>query len=107
MTAEPHVPQGVDPSVPSPARIYDYVLGGSYNFESDRTAASRAMQRVPEVRDIIFATRGFHGRAVRWIAEQGITQYLDIGSGLPTVGNTHEIVGRIHPDARVMYVDND
>ena len=107
MTAEPHVPPGVDPAVPSPARIYDYLLGSSYNFESDRTAANRAMQRVPEVRDIIFATRGFHGRAVRWIAEQGITQYLDIGSGLPTVGNTHEIVGRVHPDARVMYVDND
>ena len=107
MTADPPVPPGVDPSVPSPARIYDYVLGGSFNFASDRAAADRAMRQVPEVRDIIFATRGFHGRAVRWIADQGITQFLDIGSGLPTVGNTHEIVGRVHSAARVMYVDND
>ena len=107
MTADPPVPAGVDPAVPSPARIYDYVLGGSYNYASDRAAAAIALDRVPEGRDVIFALRGFHGRAVRWIAEQGITQYLDIGSGLPTVGNTHEIVGRVHPDARVMYVDND
>lgn len=107
MTTDPAVPPGIDPSVPSPARIYDYVLGGSYNFASDRAAADRAMELVPEVRDIMFATRGFHGRAVRWIAEQGITQFLDIGSGLPTVGNTHEIVGRISPGARVMYADND
>ncbi len=103
----PPVPPGVDPSVPSPARMYDYVLGGSYNYPSDRAATDQGMRLVPEGRDIVFALRGFHGRAVAWMGGQGITQFLDIGSGLPTVGNTHEIVARINPAARVMYADND
>ena len=87
--------------------MYDYVLGGSYNYPSDRAAVDQGMRLVPEGRDIVFALRGFHGRSVARIAGQGITQFLDIGSGLPTVGNTHEIAGRINPAARVMYVDND
>ncbi len=107
MAAEPRTPPGVDPSVPSPARIYDYMLGGSYNFQADREVADRAMAAVPELRDIILANRGFHGRAARWIAEQGVDQFIDIGSGLPTLRNTHDTVRRIIPDARVAYVDID
>jgi len=107
MAAEPHVPPGVDPSVPSPARIYDYILGGSYNYPADRVVAERALAAVPEVRDIMLANRGFHGRAARWMAEQGVDQFIDIGSGLPTVRNTHETVRRVIPGARVAYVDID
>ena len=62
---------------------------------------------VPEIRDCAWSNRGFHQRAAAWIARQGVRQFLDIGSGLPTVGNTHEVVSKIHPDARVVYVDND
>jgi hypothetical protein len=98
---------GVDRSVPSPARIYDYMLGGTYNFPADRDAADRAMAQVPELRDIVLANRGFHGRAAHWIAQCGVDQFLDIGSGLPTVGNTHDIVRQSIPDARVAYVDID
>jgi hypothetical protein len=105
--SDPLVGPGVDPSVPSPARIYDYILGGTYNFPADRAAADRAMAQVPEVRHIIRANRAFHGRAARWIAQAGISQFLDIGSGLPTVGNTHEIVRAVVPGARVAYADVD
>jgi hypothetical protein len=107
MTTDPQVPPGVDPLVPSPARIYDYILGGTYNFPADRAAADRAMAQVPEVRDIILAHRGFHGRAARFIAECGVSQFLDIGPGLPTKGNTHDTVRAVVPDARVVYVDID
>ncbi len=97
MTTEPRVPAGVDPSVPSPARIYDYMLGGTCNFPSDRDVADRAISRVPELRDIVLANRGFHGRAARWIAERGVSQFIDLGSGLPTVRNTHEARAGSHP----------
>ncbi len=107
MTTEPRVPAGVDPSVPSPARIYDYMLGGTCNFPSDRDVADRAISRVPELRDIVLANRGFHGRAARWIAERGVSQFIDLGSGLPTVRNTHEVVQEVIPGARVAYVDID
>jgi O-methyltransferase involved in polyketide biosynthesis len=107
MTSQPDVAPGVDPSVPSVARIYDYMLGGTYNFPADRVVADRAMAQVPELRDIIMANRGFHGRAARWIAEHGVRQFLDLGSGLPTRGNTHDTVRAISPDAKVAYVDLD
>jgi hypothetical protein len=107
MSAGPRVPPGADPSVPSPARIYDYLLGGSYNFQSDRDVADWAMAQVPELRDIVLANRGFHGRAAHWMAERGIGQFIDIGSGLPTVRNTHEVVREIIPAARVAYIDID
>ncbi len=107
MAADPFAPDGVDPSVPSPARIYDYMLGGTFNFQADRDAADRAMAQVPELRDIVLANRGFHGRSARWIAERGIGQFLDIGSGLPTAGNTHEVVRCVDPGAKVVYVDID
>jgi hypothetical protein len=107
VSVDPPVPEGVDPAIPSPARIYDYMLGGVFNFQSDRKVADRAMAAVPELREIILANRGFHGRAARWIAGQGVRQFIDIGSGLPTVGNTHEVVRAVVPGARVAYVDID
>ena len=89
------------------ARIYDYLLSGENNFPADREAAEKITALVPELRDCAWANRGFHQRAARWIAQQGIRQFIDIGSGLPTVGNTHEVVHRVDPDCRVVYADND
>jgi hypothetical protein len=100
-------PPGVDPARPSTARIYDFLLGGEDNFEADRAAGQMLKSRAPELADSAWANRGFHQRAAKWIAEQGVRQFIDIGSGLPTVGNTHEVVRRVAPDARVVYVDND
>ncbi len=101
------VPGGVDPSTPAPARIYDYLLSGENNFQSDRDAADRITAVVPEIRDCAWANRGFHQRAARWIARRGIRQFVDIGSGLPTVRNTHEVVQEVDLQCRVVYVDND
>jgi hypothetical protein len=107
MTEAPQVPPGVDPDVPAPARLYDYYLGGTSNYQVDRDAADKVRELIPELTDAAWANRGFHQRAARWLAEQGIDQFIDIGSGLPTVGNTHEVVQKLDPDARVVYVDND
>jgi S-adenosyl methyltransferase len=101
------VPAGVDPAKPAPARIYDYLLSGENNFASDREAAERITAVVPEIKDCAWANRGFHQRAARWIARRGVRQFIDIGSGLPTVGNTHEVVQAVDPHCRVVYVDND
>jgi S-adenosyl methyltransferase len=101
------VSAGIDVSRPAPARIYDYLLNGKNNFPSDREAARRIMTLVPEIRDCAWGNRGFHQRAARWIAEHGVRQFVDIGSGLPTVGNTHEVVRPVQPECRVVYVDND
>jgi hypothetical protein len=98
---------GVDPARPAPARIYDYLLGGTANFQSDRDAAERITALVPELRDCAWANRGFHQRAARWIAQHGVRQFIDIGSGLPTVGNTHEVVRLVDTNCRVVYADND
>jgi hypothetical protein len=100
-------PPGVDTNRPSAARIYDFMLGGCHNLPVDREAAAKVMAVLPEFHEIAWAARGFHQRAARWIAEQGIDQFLDIGSGLPTVGNTHEVARELRPDARVVYVDSD
>ncbi|HEY0934899.1 MAG TPA: SAM-dependent methyltransferase [Trebonia sp.] len=107
MTEALRQPEGLDVTRPSPARIYDYMLRGNHHFEADAAAAQRILGVVPEIRDCAWSNRGFHQRAAAWIARQGVKQFLDIGSGLPTVGNTHEVVTKIHPDARVVYVDND
>ncbi len=107
MTDAQQAPPGVDPAQPSPARIYDYLLGGAHNFEADRLAGEMLKKRAPELADSAWANRGFHQRAARWITEQGVRQFIDIGSGLPTVGNTHEVVRKVAPTARVVYVDND
>jgi S-adenosyl methyltransferase len=107
MTQARNVPPGVDTSVPTPARIYDYMLRGHHYFERDQQAAEQILAAVPEIRDAAWSNRGFHQRAAKWIAEQGVTQFIDIGSGLPTVGNTHEVVQKATPGVRVVYVDND
>jgi hypothetical protein len=106
MEAE-RAPAGVDLSRPSPARLYDYYLGGTNNFQIDRDAARMIMKAVPELPDIAWANRGFHQRSARWIAERGVRQFIDAGAGLPTVGNTHEVVQQVVPGARVAYIDND
>ena len=100
-------PPGVDPTTPSTARIYDYMLGGTNNFQADREALAKTVLSPTELHDIAWANRGFHQRSAKWIAERGIRQFIDIGSGLPTVGNTHEVVRQVAGDARVVYVDID
>ncbi|HEY1620642.1 MAG TPA: SAM-dependent methyltransferase [Streptosporangiaceae bacterium] len=109
MISDPEqVPPGVDSTRPSPARLYDYYLGGTNNFEVDRMAAEQIRQQLPELADAAWANRGFHGRAAAWMAtEHGIDQFIDIGSGLPTQNNTHEVVRKLLPGARVAYVDID
>jgi len=93
---------------PSPARIYDYWLGGSNNFAADREVAERAVAAMPTLRAAIWANRAFLRRAVRHLVnEYGITQFLDLGSGVPTVGNVHEIAQRADESCRVIYVDID
>ena len=92
---------------PSPARMYDYYLGGHHNFAVDREAAEQIIAWVPNVRLIARANRAFLGRAVKFLAERGVDQFIDIGSGIPTVGNVHELVQSINPEARVLYIDND
>ncbi|AXE90302.1 SAM-dependent methyltransferase [Streptomyces sp. Go-475] len=100
-------PRSIDISVPSVSRMYDYYLGGSHNFEVDREAARRAMEFMPGLPKIMQANRAFMRRAVRYAADQGITQFLDIGSGIPTFGNVHEIAQAARPGAHVVYVDHD
>jgi hypothetical protein len=101
------LPAGVDPAKPTPARMYDYFLGGTNNFEADRQLGDRLRALVPEIGDSAWANRSFHQRAARWIAGRGIRQFIDIGAGLPTQGNTHDLVRQVTPGARVVYVDND
>ena len=96
-----------DPSVPSPARMYDYYLGGKDNFPVDREAAELALSVVPFGREVARANRQFLVRAVTFMARNGIDQFIDLGTGLPTRPNVHEVARSVHPDARVLYVDND
>jgi hypothetical protein len=100
-------PPGVDPSQPSAARVYDYLLDGTDNYPSDQRAGEMIKARAPELREAAYANRSFHRKAARWLAEHGISQFIDIGAGLPTAGNTHDVVRRVQPEARVAYVDND
>ncbi len=99
---------GFDITVPNVARIYDFLLGGKDNFAADRLAAMELLEAVPEAAIAARDNRAFLGRAVRFLArEAGIRQFLDIGTGLPTRGNVHEIAHDTDPAARVVYVDND
>jgi hypothetical protein len=99
---------GVDDTRPSPARLYDYYLGGTNNLPVDREFGAKLKAAVPDLEDGVWANRAFHQRAASWMAVQaGITQFIDIGSGLPTRNNTHESVHKVAPAARVAYVDND
>lgn len=99
----------IDPSAPSVARIYDYVLGGKENFECDRVAAHGIFRVLPEAAQAARENRAFLARAVRYlVADAGIRQILDIGSGLPTAaGNVHEVAHAVDPAVRVVYADND
>jgi hypothetical protein len=98
----------INTGVPNPARIYDYFLGGKDNFPADREVAEQVVAIAPVARDIVEDNRAFLRRAVRLLAgEAGIRQFIDLGSGLPTQGNVHEIAQATAPDARVVYVDND
>jgi DNA-binding MarR family transcriptional regulator len=92
---------------PSIARVYDYLLGGWHNFAADRAAARKYLRMYAPARDAARANRAFLRRAVRYLAEKGVDQFVDIGSGLPTRGNTHEIAQQIKPEANVIYVDRD
>lgn len=98
----------VNPTIPNVARIYDFLLGGKNNYESDREAATRLIQMAPDVLSACHHNRQFLQRAVRFLAaEAGIRQFIDIGTGLPTQGNVHEIAQGVNPAARVAYVDYD
>jgi len=102
------VPSGIDTSKANIARVYDYWLGGSHNFRADQDAARTLIAVEPNTRVIIRANRAFLGRAVRFLArEAGIRQFLDIGSGIPTEQNVHQIAQETAPGSRVVYVDND
>jgi hypothetical protein len=98
---------GVDPDVPNAARMYDYYLGGSHNFAADRAAAEQVKAAIPYAVDVARANRFFLHRAVRFCIEEGIDQFLDLGSGIPTAGNVHEIARGLGSPARVAYVDNE
>ena len=105
---DPAVDLTIDTSVAHPARVYDYWLGGKDNFAADREAAERVLAVSPGLRWRIQANRRFLARAVRYLAEDaGIRQFLDIGTGIPSANNTHQVAQEVAPDARIVYVDND
>lgn len=97
----------VDMSRPSAARCYDFFLGGAHNFAVDRELGRKLMRIIPNIPEIAQNNRAFLRRAVRYCVDQGIRQFLDLGSGIPTVGNVHEIVQQVAPESRVVYVDKD
>lgn len=101
------VPNDVDVKVPSAARVYDFLLGGAHNFEVDRIVGKKVLDVQPNGRQIARSNRAFLNRAVRFLISRGITQFLDLGSGIPTVGNVHEVAQRADPECRVVYVDHD
>ena len=96
-----------DPTTPSIARVYDYLLDGKDNFAVDREVAERLKAVAPLAAEVTRENRQFLSRAVTWAANRGITQFIDLGCGMPTVPNTHETAQAITPGARVAYVDND
>lgn len=100
-------PAEIDIERPSVARMYDYFLGGSHNFAADRELAKQALNVFPDAPYIVRANRAFLRRAVTMLCELGIDQFLDLGSGIPTVGNVHEVAHASNPTARIVYVDSD
>jgi hypothetical protein len=100
-------PDGVRLDQPSPARIYDYLLGGSHNSAADRHVARQVIETMPDAVGAARANRAFLRRAVRFLVDAGVRQFLDLGSGIPTAGNVHEIAQAAAPEARVLYVDVD
>jgi len=107
VTTDSWVPRGVNPAIPNVARIYDYFLGGKDNFAADRAAATKIAEAAPDVVRRTRENRAFLGRAVRFLAEAGVRQFLDIGTGLPTQDNVHQVAQRLVTGAHVAYVDND
>ena len=107
MAEQESAPSGIDTRIPNMARMYDYALGGKDNFAADREAVEKLFSFSPENRDVPRANRRFLGRAVRFAAAQGVRQFLDAGTGLPSQGHVHEIVAETDPGAHVVYVDND
>ncbi len=101
------IDQGIDPGVPSPARIYDYYLGGKDNFAADREAAEKALSVVPQGREVARSNRRFLTRAVRYMASHGVAQFIDLGTGFPTPPSVHETAAALVDGPRVVYVDND
>ncbi|MFC3890063.1 SAM-dependent methyltransferase [Lentzea rhizosphaerae] len=101
------VPQSVDVSVPSAARVYDYMLGGAHNFAVDRQMGEKLESVMPHARSAARINRAFLGRAVRFMVDEGVRQFLDIGSGIPTVSNVHQVAQAVAPECRVLYVDRD
>lgn len=104
---QPPAPE-IDTTVAHSARVYDYWLGGKDNFEADRALGDAMIQAIPSLPDMAKANRAFLGRVVRYlVAEAGVRQFLDIGTGIPTAGNVHEIAQQIAPESRVLYIDHD
>jgi SAM-dependent methyltransferase len=101
------IAEQIDTSRPHPARMYDYYLGGKDNYEVDREAAQRVIDLFPDVVPTAQANRAFLRRSVRLMVESGIRQIIDVGTGIPTSPNTHEVAQAVAPDVRVAYVDND
>jgi hypothetical protein len=104
---DPYPPQGVDLERPSVARVYDWYLGGTANWAIDREFGAKALSVLPLVKPIAMANRLFLHRAVRHLVRLGIRQFIDIGSGVPTMGNTHQVADEVAPDSRVAYIDNE
>jgi hypothetical protein len=101
------LPKGAEPGKASVARMYDAMLGGEHNFAIDREAMAAVTAIDPQVRTLARANRAFLRRAVRFLVEAGVRQFIDLGSGIPTQGNVHEVAQAASPGARVIYVDND
>jgi hypothetical protein len=97
----------IDYTMPSVARVYDYYLGGSHNFESDRAFGEQALRAMPQLPTVLRDNRAFLRRVVRHLSAIGIDQFLDLGSGIPTVGNVHQVAQQSNPRARIVYVDHD
>jgi hypothetical protein len=100
-------PDNIDIETPSAARMYDYYLGGSHNFAADRALGEEVIKAFPDSRELCQANRAFLNRALAALCERGIDQFLDLGSGIPTVSNVHEVVRELNPGARTVYVDSD
>ncbi|OEU99245.1 MULTISPECIES: SAM-dependent methyltransferase [Streptomyces] len=100
-------PDQIDTTRPHPARMYDYYLGGKDNYEADRDAADRILTALPDVGVTARSNRDFMHRAVRTVVDSGVRQIIDIGTGIPTSPNTHDVARRVDPEVRVAYVDND
>lgn len=101
-------PHNFDSSVPNVARMYDFMLGGKDNFQVDRDAVAKVLEALPESIEVVRQNRAFLRRVVRFLAgEAGVRQFLDLGSGLPTMQNVHEVAQEVNPEARVVYADHD